>query len=267
MKRPLVSPTGKAVTIGPVHPNAGLQAAYRKKLDALIDEMNASLVYWLTVAYRTNEPEMAQDRSPAATINAVMKRLARRWQRRFNQLAPDLAAYFAKAAADRTDAGLRAALRKAGFTVEFKLSAGVQDALTASIAENVGLIRSIAQQHLTAVQGHVLRSVQQGRDLGGLAKALQAQHGVTKRRAAFISLDQSNKATAVITRARQKELGITEAIWQHSGGGKHPRPEHVAFSGKRYDIAKGAYLEGVWTFPGHEIRCRCVSRSVVPGFN
>ena len=267
MKRPLVSPTGKAVTIGAVHPNAGLQAAYRKRLDALLDEMNASLLYWLTAAYRQNEPEMAQDRSPAATINAVMKRLARRWQRRFNQLAPDLAAYFAKTAAERTDAGLKAALKKGGFTVEFRMSPGVQDALTASLEENVGLIKSIAQQHLAAVQGHVLRAVQQGRDLGGLAKALQEQHGVTKRRAAFIARDQSNKATAVITRARQKELGITEAIWMHSSGGRHPRPSHVAFNGKRYDIAKGAYLDGVWTFPGHEPNCRCVSRSVVPGFD
>jgi uncharacterized protein with gpF-like domain len=65
---------------------------------------------------------------------------------------------------------------------------------------------------------------------------------------------------------RQKELGITKAIWVHSGGGKHPRPEHVAFSGKEYDVEKGAYLEGKWTWPGFEINCRCTSRSVIPGF-
>src|SRR3546814_21033086 len=27
-----------------------------------------------------------------------------------------------------------------------------------------------------------------------------------------------------------QEIGVTEAIWLHSGGGKHPRPKHLAFN-------------------------------------
>ena len=90
--------------------------------------------------------------------------------------------------------------------------------------------------------------------------------GVTKRRAAFIALDQNNKATATFHRVRQIELGL-KATWLHSAGGKVPRPSHKANTGKEYDPAKGWFDpdEKVWCWPGILPRCRCVSRSVVPG--
>ena len=77
-------------------------------------------------------------------------------------------------------------------------------------------------------------------------------------------------ATASMTRARQTELGITEAIWMHSGGGKHPRPSHLA-AGKsktKYDVKVGWYDPDVGKniFPGELPNCRCVSRAVVKGF-
>nr|WP_277347156.1 phage minor head protein [Collimonas pratensis] len=133
------------------------------------------------------------------------------------------------------------------------------------MSEQVGLIKSIASQHLTEVQGLVMRSVADGRDLGTLAKGLEDRYGITKRRAALIARDQNNKATATITRVRQDSLGITEAVWMHSHAGKHPRPSHVAANGKRYTIKEGMYLDGVWTWPGREIGCRCISKSVIPG--
>ena len=253
-------------TLAPVHPNVGLQMAYQRKLESMVDDMHASLVYWLRAAYRANTPELAQDQSPAMALREAMRKLARRWQRNFDRGADDLAGWFAMAAADRSDRALKEILRKAGFSVTFTMSAEANDVMQATIGDNVALIKSIGSQHLTQVEGLVMRSVTTGRDLGTLTKELENQFGVTRRRAAFISLDQNNKATASITRVRQRGLGITEAIWMHSNGGKVPRPEHKAFSGKRYDIEKGAFLEGVWTWPGVQPRCRCVSRSVVPGF-
>lgn len=215
--------------------------------------------------YRSNTPEMAKDASPAMELRRAMRKLRRRWLRRFDDGSQELAEWFAKDAADRSDRALAALLRKAGMSVKFTMTRAVNDANQAAIGENVGLIRSIPEQYLTQVEGHVMRSVQTGRDLGSLTRDLQESFGVTKRRAAFIARDQNNKATAVIVRARQKELGLTKAMWLHSAGGKHPRPEHVAMSGKMYDVEKGAFLEGKWTWPGHEINCRCVSRTVIPG--
>lgn len=257
--------TKKPIKLAPVHPNAGLQVAYRKKLDALIDEMHTSLMFWLKASYRANEPELAQDASPAATLNAAMAKLARRWQKRFNNVAPGLAKYFATHAKDRSDFALKAALKKAGFTVEFKVTPIVNDVLQATIAEQVGLIKSIAQQHLTEVQGLVMRSVQNGRDLSYLSEQLVARYGVTKRRAALIARDQNNKATANITRVRQEAIGIKEAIWMHSHGGREPRKSHQDADGKKYDVKKGMLIDGEYIRPGQLINCRCVSRSIIPG--
>jgi SPP1 gp7 family putative phage head morphogenesis protein len=253
-------------TLDPVRPNAGIQAAYRKRLDAMVKEMHESILYWLTSAYKANEPEMAQDESPAAALRQSVRQLRRRWMRNFDKGAQKLAKYYTKAMMDRADGDLTAKLKKIGFSVEFKMTAAANDVMQATIGEQVGLIKSIAEKHLTEVEGLVMRSVSQGRNLSEMTKELQERYGVTKKRAALIARDQNNKATATITRVRQQELGITEAVWMHSHGGKEPRPSHVAANGKRYKIAEGMYLDGKWVWPGTEINCRCVSKSVIPGF-
>lgn len=275
--RQLVSATGKDIVLPPVRPNAGIHLAYKKKLDRLVDEMHASLVYWLTAQWNANPPNtLAQDSakigsypggSPSAALRRAMRNLSRRWQRRFDKGAEEMATYFADKSIGASDVQLKAILKKAGFSVEFKMTAAAQDAYNAVVGENIALIKSIASKHLSEVEGLVMRSVQHGRDLGTLTTELEARYGVTKRRAALIARDQSNKATAVINVVRQKSLGITQAKWMHSGAGKEPRPSHVAANGKLFDIDKGLYLDGEWLLPGQAINCRCVSRSVIPAFD
>lgn len=257
-------------TLNPVRPNVGIEAEYRRRLEAIIEELHRSLQRWVLAAYRRETPEMAQDDSPARALTAVMRRLFRRWQRRYDDLAPDLAKHFATTVAKRSDAALQLALRRGGISVHFKMGRAANDVLQATVQENVSLIRSIAQQHLAQVEQMVMRSVQSGRDLAYLNDALQHQLGVSKRRARLIARDQNNKATAAIQRVRHTELGIAEAIWIHSGGGKHPRPSHVKAGRDRakYSISEGWYdpdeRKRIW--PGELINCRCVARPVVIGF-
>lgn len=248
-----------------VNPNEGLRVLYERKVRRLIDRMTADVQRELARAYKRNTPEIAQDASPAVELQRTLRRLARRWEKAFDGLAPELAKWFAKDASQRSDSALKTLLRKRGITVKFNASRVNNDVVQATIGENVTLIKSIPEQYMLGVEGAVMRSVAAGRDLSVLTKELAKNRGITTRRAANIARDQNNKATAVLTRVRQTELGIVEAVWIHSGAGKHPRPEHVAFSGKKYDVRKGAFLEGKWTWPGHEINCRCTSRSVIPG--
>jgi uncharacterized protein with gpF-like domain len=255
-------------TLQPVRPNAGIEAAYRRVLDDLITEMNDSLTYWLRASYRANTPEiLAMDKSPARELNDAMAKLAKRWQRRFNLLAPQLAKHFATKVAERSDLGLQASLRKAGFTVKFTMTPAANDILQATIQQNVGLIKSIASEHLSKVQGLVMRSVQAGRDIGGLTKDIEEQFGITRRRAVLIARTQNALATASMNKARALEVGITEAVWLHSHAGRTPRPSHVKANGKKYDIAKGMYLDGEWLQPGQAIGCRCLSKPLIPGLS
>lgn len=256
-------------TIRAARPNAGVEALYRRRLTALITQMDNSVRYWLAATYRAGPPVMAQDRTPADLLGDALKKLARRWTKQFDTLAKSLATWFAKAATDRSDASLRAALRKGGMSVKFKLTPAAKDILQATIQENVSLIKSIPQQFFTQIEGAVMRSVTAGRDVGGLTKELQKQFGITKRRAHFIALDQNNKATAAIQRARLTELGIKEAVWIHSHGGKHPRPTHIKNDGNRYEVSKGWFDPAIkkYIWPGTEPGCRCVGGAVIPGLS
>jgi SPP1 gp7 family putative phage head morphogenesis protein len=265
----LANKAGKEIVLSPVRANAGIRAAYRRRLMTLVDEMITSYRHWLEAAYRANPPALAQDATPAKELERELKRLARRWQKQFDDAAPKLAAYFAKSAAARSSSSLRSILRNGGWSVKFTMTAAMRDVLAATVAENVSLIRSIPSEFRTQVEGLVMRSVTAGRDLSVLSKSLENKFALPRNRAILISRDQNNKATAVFTRARYLEMGVKEAIWLHSAGGKTPRPTHVKKSGKRYDVAKG-WLDpavGRYIFPGELINCRCVARPVVKGFS
>lgn len=251
-----------------VRPNPGLQAWYRGRLLRMIDEMHASVTYWLKASYRANEPEMAADATPAAELQKTIARMAKKWQQGFDKGALDLAVYFAKSTVRRTDAQLKKILKDAGFTVELRMTAAQRDIVQATVAENVKLISSLPQQYLLGVTNSVMQSVKTGRDIGGLAKELEEKWGIARRRAQGIARDQNNKATSALNQSRQLELGIEEAVWMHSHAGRVPRPTHVANDGKRYNVRTGWYdpHERRHIQPGELIKCRCTSRSVIPGF-
>lgn len=258
-------------TLRPVHPNAGIEAAYRKKLDALIKEMSDSVEYWIRAAYRKAPPRIAADESPASFLGRTIKQLAARWLKRFNEAAPKMADWFAQTTNKRSSDAMKKILKDAGISIEFKMTPAMRDILDATVKQNVALIKSIPQQYFGEIEGLVMRSVQRGGDLAQLTDDIQARYGVTRRRAKLIATTQNNLATASMTKAKQLEAGITEAIWMHSGGGREPRPTHLKAGRERtrFNIAEGWYDPAVGRHiqPGQEINCRCVSRPVIKGFS
>lgn len=239
---------------------------------SLIAEMNESILYWIGAQYKKTPPALAMDAkpTPSKAMQKRFKEVARQWKKRFNDAAPKIAEAYLRGSFKSTDSAMRKALKDAGISVKFKMSAAMRDAFNASLDENVGLIKSIPEQYLNQVEGIVSRNYATGRDLATMVKELKTLYPIAQRRAVLIARDQSNKANSVVENARRLQLGITEAIWLHSGGGKHPRAEHVKATGTRYDVRKGCAIKnekGVVEFimPGQKINCRCVSRSVIPG--
>jgi len=270
----------KPKLLRPVHASAGLEAEYRRRLDALICKMCESVNYWIRSNYRANEPrlselkdtdvELALDVVPANELRRVVRRLARRWQKNFAIAANRLARWFAQSNRNRSVEQLHRILREGGWSVNVPLTQAQRDILAATVHENVSLIRSIPSRYFTEIEGMVMRSVQTGRDLGQLTKDLQRQYGVTRKRATLIARDQNNKATGAFHRTHQLELGITEAIWVHSHAGKTWRRTHIANDGKKYDVRRGWFDPDPkvrkYIQPGELINCRCFSRSIIPGF-
>lgn len=211
----------------------------------------------------------AKDSTPAL-LRKALEKWGGLWTRRLDRLSLSLSRSFATRSKAATDAGVKASMKTAGFTVTFKPTAYVVQAYDAVVAENINLIKSIPAQYLKDVQSVVYEGVMRGGDLASVTDALKAKYAITYRRAAFIARDQNAKAKAAIEAARRKELGITHAVWMHSHAGKEPRPTHVAMDGKLYPVDKGLYDSDPrvkeFILPGQLINCRCVSKAVIEGF-
>lgn len=248
-----------------VRPNLGIEAAYQRRLQQMVREMGAEFRAEITRLYWDNPP-IALDKLPARMFQEALDKVTARWTKNFSAVAPRLAKYFADSVSKRNDAVLRNILKDGGLAIKFKMTQAQQDIIAATVAENVSLIKSIPEQYASRVQGSVMRAVARGGDLGSLTEELVKDYGLTYQRAALIARDQNSKAVANMTRSRNLELGITEAIWKHSRSESHPRPTHVDNSGKKFSVKDGWYDPAVGKniWPGELINCRCVSIPVMP---
>jgi hypothetical protein len=274
-----------------VHPNAGITDWYAAELQQLLQLAVLDAVIMLTGAYPEPIPVgiatdalvrpfyaepfgelyvMAVDAPPTITkIDRALKKWGDKWSKKFDRLSKNVSKAFAKRSFVATDVAMRVALKDAGFTVSFKPNRRALESYKLVVADNVGLIRNLQQSLYSKIQQDTWASVRAGADMNTLSTKLQRSYGIEAKRAALIARDQNAKAKAVLESTRRQELGITKAIWQHSGGGKEPRPVHLQWGaqGKVFDLNKGLWDpdEQEFVLPGTLINCRCTSRAIIPG--
>lgn len=275
----LRAPTRRPVVVSAVHPNSGVRVWYQNQLEDAIRSMHESMLLHIAAAWKREpprtgfawDPAIAADASPTVTLKRAMSKWGTVWTRRLDLMAAQIAKSFAGRNQRATQQSMKAAFKRGGFTVEFAPTKKSVETYKAVIAENIALIKSIPEQYLKDVQTAVWSSVMKGADLHALTKELTSKYGVTQRRAEFIARDQNNKAKAIMENTRRQEMGLKLAEWQHSGGGKVPRPHHVAWGAqrKRYELSKGMWdsVAGRFVWPGSEPNCRCTSKTIIPGYN
>ena len=266
-------------TLKPVYPPAAIEKNYEKRLKKAVREMEASVVYWLRARYRANESRIVGDSATDDLLKAF-RRLLKQWTRNFNELAETLPRWFvnkirgyvtgnlAQQTKPLRDAGL-------GFNLKFSyMSQRERQTFAAIVAENMNLIKSIARESLTQVEGIVLRNIEAGHDLARMTEELHHQFGVTERRATMIARDQTNKATNNLSRQRLLSYGITKGIWMHTASGKTYRETHAldhtqgGMDGAEYFIEQGCYDNNPnvqdYIQPGELVNCYCVCRPLIP---
>jgi SPP1 gp7 family putative phage head morphogenesis protein len=199
-----------------------------------------------------------------------MNALQSKFSKMFADLARPLAESMVFQSAKASSVAVSSSLKElsGGLTIKADTlkSGPVSDILKASVAENVGLIKSIPANYLDNVRGAVMRSITSGNGLQDLVPFLERQEGVTKRRAENIALDQTRKAYQSINDERMKAAGVQEYEWVHSGGGQKPRPHHVEMSGNIYRYDDPPVIDpntGERGTPGQVPNCRCTSRPVL----
>jgi SPP1 gp7 family putative phage head morphogenesis protein len=135
----------------------------------------------------------------------------------------------------------------------------------ASVTSNVALIKSIPSQYMDSVNGAVMRSITTGNGLQDLVPALEQYAGITHRRATNIALDQTRKAYNSINKGRMQDIGVEKFMWHHSGGGMHPREDHIQMDGNIYSFANLPVIDqntGERGIPGQAVNCRCTMSPV-----
>ena len=260
-------------TLKPVYPPAAIEKAYKKRLEKAVREMENSVLYWLRAKYRANESKILD----SATDNLLkeFRRLLAQWTRNFCVLSETLPRWFAEKIKGYVHSNLiqqTKPLRDAGlgFNLKFSyMSQKERQAFQGIVAGNVNLIKSIASENLTQVEGIVLRSIENGHDLATLTEELEKRFHKTHERARMIARDQTNKATEILSRERLKSYGITKGIWLHTASGKTYRETHVDdLDGKEYDLEEGLYdpAKGVERniHPAELVNCYCVCRPLIP---
>lgn len=277
----LRAPGRQDKTLGSIEPNVGTRVKYEKALAKAIANMQASYEYWIGAKYRAALKEnqdagrLAMDAAkPGAAGSArrmfnELKRLRGYWEKYFKDFADRLAAQAAQDWYDDNSRAWQGKLKRAGFDTPMQLTPSQKLILAAKVPENVALIRSIHADYHKDIEGIVSRNFLRGRDLSTMAEQIKKRGKVSTNRAALIARDQSNKATAQMNAARQRELNLRFAYWRHSSAGKEPRRTHVTAGREQwvFDTQEGIdFGDGFGhVLPGEAINCRCASRTIIPG--
>lgn len=239
------------------------QIQYNRKLQQIVKLVRADVDAEIVPVIKQQAPEYVAD-SWTDVIAAALRRLLTRWTSPFaQQQAEQIAADFVRTAADDT---MR---RQSSFGIDlYGGDRQLQDYLQAAAFQNAQLIKSIPAQYLEQVQNIVMGNMRQGMRPSYIEQALVKQFGITTRRAKLIARDQTAKIQGEMNRIRQVNSGITYFKWTTSQD-ERVRHSHVAVAKRDVGYGEGVFrwddlpvVDGVPSYPGSAVNCRCIARAV-----
>lgn len=262
--------------------NAAFQEKYARNLNKLVKEMTQSVHKDLmrlfhgdlsNEYFEQQEKVATMDASLASQAKILMNALIKKYTSLFDKNAKSLADTMLSSALKLSKVNLHSSLKELSGGLSLKtgiVPEGMNDVITASIAENVSLIQSIPEEYFKNVTGAVMRSITTGRGLADLEPEISKYARQTKRRTELIALDQTRKAYNAVNKQRMQAIGIKQFEWVHSGGSQKPRDSHIKISGKVFSF-ENLYAEqealGVPVsdrgYPSDAIYCRCTMIPVI----
>lgn len=267
-----VAPRKKVVLKGTtLSYNAAIQQRYVAALEKLVHRMATVTKREVVKLFETSTAKVyfAQDANIASQSRILTNALTKKFEGLFNLWAKPLAEKMIKQSSRASASALKISLKKLSGGVTLKtntINSTLKTALKAAVEENVALIKSIAIDYQARVQKSVMRSITTGRGLQDLVPALEKYEGISKRHAKNMALDQTRKVYSTLNRDRLQESGVSEFEWLHSGGGQHPREEHIALSGQVFRFDDPPIINektGTRGLPAEEPNCGCTMTPVV----
>lgn len=127
----------------------------------------------------------------------------------------------------------------------------------AAVERNVSLVKSVSEQTRTRIGEAVFRGLNNRTPAREVAKEISEAVGMSRRRALNIASNEMTNLASALNRERAQQAGLNHYEWMHSGKA-HPREEHKARNGKRYEYGEPSGDE-----PGMAIHCGCDARAVL----
>ena len=254
---------------------AGVADRYAQKLVKLADQMTSTTRKEIEKLYAHPDVQeyfkgFAQDISPASQARILTNKLKLQFDQLFAQAAAPDAQSMVDEANDVSATNMAASLTELSGGLKFDTSiitGTMKEFMTATVANNVSLIKSIPSEFFRDVQQAVLSSIADGKGLADLQPFFENQEGVQQRRAKNIALDQTHKAYNGLNKGRMQHNGIQKFEWVHSGGGIHPRLLHLDTLNHRvFSFDKLPIIDdstGERGIPGQAINCRCTMVPVI----
>lgn len=248
---------------------------YNDALQPLIARMTREVmreVEDLFVTFASDGESWAMDASIASQARILSNALRDKFVKMFADIAQPVAEKMTKRAEKDSAVKLGASLREMSGMYTLKtnvFSEKLRDVLTATVAENVALIKQkVVQPYMDKVQGAVFRSIQSGNGLADLKPQLEKYDVQVKNWAKNVALDQTRKCYNSINAARMQALGVKKFQWVHSGGSNHPREYHRdVLNGQVFSFDDLPHLDGPNKgergIPGQAPYCRCTLRPVM----
>lgn len=144
------------------------------------------------------------------------------------------------------------------------LNPGTSAEMTRHLTENIELsIKQFAVERIPELREKVEANAMAGNRTDILAKIIEADYGVSKRKAAWLAKQETSLFTAKFREVRAKEVGSQTYVWHSLCDGK-VRDDHAALDGKTFYWDQPPVVDsrsGRRANPGEDYGCRCIARA------
>lgn len=159
-------------------------------------------------------------------------------------------------------------LKQHGLPVPPDLSESVKESITVEYTKNLDkYIKNFTEEMIPELRGRIQENTFDGGRPDKMAKIIQAQYGVSKRKSEFLAEQETSLLLSKYRESRYKDLGSRRYIWSTSNDGDRVRHDHRLLNNQVFywdspPITNRA--TGARNNPGEDFRCRCVARPILP---
>lgn len=244
--------------------NDAIMINYRHELLELKREMVREYNKSIIDIYRNHLGYIVKDDNVVKQLQNKINQLGEKWFFKFFNLSEPLSNKTVKSIDKHNDKRFEKITKENPFLLQgTEEREATTKIIESSIAENVGLIKSIPKKYHDDILGDVMRTVGKGGNLQELAQALAKRSNITSKRINLIARDQTAKATALLDQQKAIELGFDTAKWQKSIAGKTHRKDHAAAHNEEFSLKKGCLISGEYILPRMKINCKCSYKLVM----